>query len=71
MASSKLPRFLHRWRAWLGGYFWIPCPLCGDMWGGHEWKAPWARIPDPIRPGISKGICNECALAVDTSGDAE
>jgi len=19
------------------GYFWIPCPLCGRMFGGHEW----------------------------------
>lgn len=20
-----------------GGYFWLPCDLCGRMWGGHEW----------------------------------
>ncbi len=23
-------------RARLGGYFWLPCPLCGRMFGGHE-----------------------------------
>lgn len=23
-------------RARLGGYFWMPCPLCGEMFGGHE-----------------------------------
>lgn len=23
-------------RAHVGGYFWMPCPLCGRMFGGHE-----------------------------------
>lgn len=23
-------------RAVVGGYFWLPCPLCGQMFGGHE-----------------------------------
>jgi hypothetical protein len=34
--------WLRRWR-WLNrvyanavGYFWLPCPLCGEMFGGHE-----------------------------------
>lgn len=32
----KVPRFVHKaWaRAW--GYFWLPCPLCRRMFGGHE-----------------------------------
>jgi len=25
-----------RLRAWLGNYFWLPCPACGRMFGGHE-----------------------------------
>jgi hypothetical protein len=28
-----------RWnefRAALGGRFWLPCPVCGQMFGGHE-----------------------------------
>lgn len=29
-------RTLHRSFAWLFGYFWLPCPVCGRMFGGHE-----------------------------------
>jgi hypothetical protein len=29
-------RLLERLRAWFGGYFWLPCPICGRMFGGHE-----------------------------------
>jgi hypothetical protein len=25
-----------RLRAFLGGYFWMPCPVCDRMFGGHE-----------------------------------
>lgn len=27
---------LHRLYAWMFGYFWLPCPVCGRMFGGHE-----------------------------------
>ena len=23
-------------KAYMGGYFWLPCPMCGNMFGGHE-----------------------------------
>jgi len=36
---------MHRLRAWLGGYFWIACPLCGRPFGGHEWGAWWLGTP--------------------------
>jgi hypothetical protein len=43
-------RWLNRLIAHLGGYFWMPCPLCGEMFGGHEWRErnglP-SSIPDP------------------------
>lgn len=29
-------RVLQRLRALTGGYFWLPCPICGEMFGGHE-----------------------------------
>lgn len=32
----RLPRFVHRAYAALAGYFWLPCPLCGHGFGGHE-----------------------------------
>lgn len=29
-----------RWYSYLyakaNGYFWLPCPVCGNMFGGHE-----------------------------------
>ena len=32
----KLPRWVHRAIAFVGGYFWLPCPVCGRRFGGHE-----------------------------------
>lgn len=29
-------RWLARWRAWLGGYFWRPCPICARPFAGFE-----------------------------------
>ena len=29
-------RTIHKIYAWLFGYFWLPCPMCGRMFGGHE-----------------------------------
>jgi hypothetical protein len=50
-------------------YFWLPCPLCGMYFGGHEWLAgPHAPHAASVHmPGIheceSKGICTPCMLA--------
>jgi hypothetical protein len=30
------PRFLARFLAWLGGYFWLPCPVCREPFAGFE-----------------------------------
>lgn len=30
------PRWIHHLYASMCGYFWIPCPNCGRMFGGHE-----------------------------------
>jgi hypothetical protein len=38
------------------GYFWLPCPLCGDEFGGHE---AWGAIPTDTE-GRSEGICPSC-----------
>jgi hypothetical protein len=31
-----IPRLVHRTWAKVNGYFWLPCPICGRMFGGHE-----------------------------------
>lgn len=62
-------RQAHRWYAAVGGYFWAPCPLCGQKFGGHEWRDIKGRpssIPDPLQPngpGSSIGICPACTRA--------
>lgn len=47
-----------------GHYFWLPCPLCGVHFGGHEWmaRASGSSIPGD-RPGITQGICPFCMMA--------
>lgn len=30
--------WIEHWKAILGGYFWLPCPNCGRMFGGQEGK---------------------------------
>lgn len=56
-------RLAHRAYAALAGFFWLPCPLCGKMTGGHEWgdingKSSGTAVPG--EPGMFKGICPDC-----------
>jgi hypothetical protein len=41
------------------GYFWLPCPSCGQDFGGHEWGYT-NGMPDSIN---GQGICRDCAKA--------
>lgn len=50
-------RALHRAFATSHGYFWLPCPLCGDPFGGHE---AGDTIPDPTDPPLYACICSRC-----------
>lgn len=55
----------HHWYATAFGYFWLPCPLCGDEFGGHEWRTVrglHSSIPGD-RPGSGRGICPRCTGA--------
>ena len=31
-----MTRYFHRMYAKIFGYFWVPCPICGEPFGGHE-----------------------------------
>lgn len=49
-----MPRWIHNLWAKLNGYFWLACPVCGRMFGGHEVRHAVALIdagqcvcPDP------------------------
>lgn len=57
----KLPRLFHRIWALLFGYFWKPCPLCGNYFGGHE------RSENYIMTSWDGGkiVCKNCGKAAD------
>ena len=50
------PRILHWLIACWGGLFWLPCPMCGKHFGGHEWgesiHSDWFS---------GRGVCPKCA----------
>lgn len=43
--------------AWINSYFWLPCPLCGRHFGGHEWYPGNTLM---ISPYQGKGVCPRC-----------
>jgi hypothetical protein len=51
-------RFFHWLYAHLFNYFWLPCPICGKNFGGHEWK-PEATLFNSYHAG--EGVCQNCA----------
>ena len=56
---SALPRWTHRVYARLLGYFWLPCPQCGRMFGGHEANPDYF-----INDGLSsRCVCPACVRA--------
>lgn len=51
--------------AGLGGWFWLPCPVCGEYFSGQEWQRSCAgdmpaSVPVVDRPGLSTAICPAC-----------
>jgi len=50
-------RFLNKIYADLCGYFWLPCPICGKNFGGHEWKSG-NTLMENISEGT--GVCPDC-----------
>ena len=69
----KRPRWWQRFRAAVGGYFWLPCPSCGRMFGGHEWENVDDQIANiPVERRVNNGvlvferglaICPDCTKA--------
>lgn len=53
--KKKRFRFLNKIYASIKGYFWLPCPICGEMFGGHEWGGSLMTTPYS-----GKGVCPDC-----------
>ena len=50
-----------RWlRAFVGGYFWLPCPICGENFGGFEWGESLMSSWDG-----GEGVCPACSEEAD------
>lgn len=56
----KLNRFYNMVYAFIFAYFWLPCPRCGEYFGGHEWN-----LNDPNQSIYNNhtgyAICKNCA----------
>lgn len=50
-------RLFNKIYAKLFGYFWLPCPICEQYFGGHEWLIGTFNFPSSIK---GKGICPDC-----------
>jgi hypothetical protein len=63
---EKLERWVHEKYARTMGYFWLPCPRCGRMFGGHEEprgsfyeEAEWEKCEKGV--GCSSSMtCSNC-----------
>jgi len=49
------PRWLARFMAWFGGYFWMPCPICHEPFAGFEW-GPQSLMKDS---SSGTGVCSK------------
>lgn len=49
-------RILHKLYANLFGYFWLPCPNCGKMFGGHE----HVGFKSMLVEGHAYCVCPDC-----------
>lgn len=57
------PKWLRRLYADFYGYFWIPCPICRQMFGGFEWGEPVYERTFYLTAKACDGggaICNAC-----------
>ena len=50
-----------RIRATLGGYYWLPCPICGRDYGGHE--KPNGSLEGPVGSGHT--VCGDPRCILD------
>lgn len=58
-------RRAHQFWAWRMRYFWLPCPMCGKPFGGHEWRTlPGGAHAGKLVDGHRMGICPPCTKAI-------
>jgi len=58
------PRSVHKLWAELGGYFWMPCPVCGRLFGGHENDNSLPHSTLWLGPSTGQVVCTRCIGSV-------
>ena len=58
-----LNRVANRIYAIARGYYWLPCPVCGRMYGGHESNLKHEGVYKQHWGGTSIAICGDPACA--------
>jgi hypothetical protein len=46
-----IPRTFHKFYADVMGYFWFPCPVCGEPFGGHELDENYVALEATAKDG--------------------
>ena len=55
-------RMLNKWYAKAMGYFWTPCPICGEEFGGHEYVSGTSLC---VSPSSGLCVCKKCKDAAE------
>ena len=58
------PRWWQHIRAEIGGYFWLPCPICHKEFGGHEESGMLYE-----GNGDGTGVCLNCVKKAQKLSD--
>lgn len=61
MDRRARPRWLEQIKAYLGGYFWLPCTLCREPYGGHEWNGASLLLDQTS----GRVVCVNCEAEAD------
>ncbi len=65
--SREMSRDWNRDYAHRHGYFWLPCPICGKYFGGHEWFHGNTVWVDEIH---GEGVCPKCGEGIASRAEA-
>lgn len=55
--SSRWSRRTARLHAYAAGYFWLPCPICGECFSGAEWATHEKYSSIPKDDQSACGVC--------------
>ena len=56
------PRWVAKCIAHLGGYFWLPCPICAEPFAGFEWGENQSLMKS-LTTGV--GVCNKTSCKAE------